>query len=224
MGGDISLRPVSSNEIQVDLPTMKKHILIATAAAVLAACASAPAPTYKAAADLNSPGHLAAPTDDGRYSVAYTGEKGMTRAQVAQFALLRAAELTLESGQEWFAVIETKTQNVQLVAEEDLKNRTGGGFMGGESSSTGSAGGRAGPAPGATDGATRGGPSTGGFGGGDVPYQVLERWTPPTVSQTVLIIQMGKGDEASFPGLTKAPEIFSAQSTVEEIRAKMATK
>lgn len=200
---------------------MKKHILIATAVAVLAACASAPAPTYQAAADLNSPGYTNAPTDDGRYTVAYTGAKGMSRAQVAQFALLRAAELTLESGQEWFAVIETTTQNVQLLEEEDLKNRSGGGFMGGESAGTGSGGAGPAPSPGASDSMTRGGPSTGGFGGGDVPYQVLERWTPPTVPQTVLVIQTGKGDEAKFPGLAKAPEIFGAQSTLDEIRAKM---
>lgn len=203
---------------------MKQHILIATAAAVLAACASAPAPTYQAAAHLNSPGHLTAPTDEGRFTVAYTGSKGMSRAQVAEFALLRAAEFTLESGQEWFAVIDTTTQNVQLLEEEDLKNRSGGGFMGGESAGTGSGGAGPAPTPGAADSMTRGGPSTGGFGGGDVPYQVLERWTPPTVPQTVLIIQMGKGDEASFPGLAKAPEIFGAQGTAEEIRAKMATK
>ncbi len=203
---------------------MKKHILIATAAAVFAGCASAPAPTYQAAADLNSPGYITAQTDDGRYTVAYTGTKGMSRAQVAQFAMLRAAEFTLESGQEWFAVVDTKTQNVQLLEGEDLQNRSGGGFMSGESAGTGSGGAGPAPTPGAADSMTRGGPSTGGFGGGDVPYQVLERWTPPTVPQTVLVIQMGKGDEASFPGLAKAPEIFGAQSTVEEIRAKMATK
>jgi hypothetical protein len=200
---------------------MKQHILIATAAAVLAACASAPAPSYEAAADLNSSGYLTAPADDGRFTVAYTGAKGMSRAQVAEFAMLRAAELTLESGQEWFAVIESNTQNVQLVEAEDLKNRTGGGFVGGESAGTGAGGAGASPTPGAADSMTRGGPSTGGFGGGDVPYQVLERWTPPTVPQTVLVIQMGKGDEASFPGLAKAPEIFGASTLAGEIRGKM---
>ena len=41
------------------------------------------------------------------------------------------------------------------------------------------------------------------------------------VLQTVIVIQMGKGEEASFPGLKKAPQIFSAKTTAEEIRAKM---
>ena len=200
---------------------MKQHLLFATAAALLAACASTPAPTYQAAADLNSSGYLTAPRDDGRHTVAYTGARGMSRAQVAEFAMLRAAEFTLESGQEWFAVIETTTQNVQLLEQDELQDRSGGGFVGGESAGTGSGGAGSTPTPGASDAMTRGGPSTGGFGGGDVPYQVLERWTPPTVPQAVLVIQMGKGDEASFPGLAKAPEIFGAQTLADEIRGKM---
>ena len=201
---------------------MRRQIVIAAATIVLTACASAPAPTYEAAANLNSPGYFSGPVEDGRHAVAYTGAKGMSRAQVAQFAMLRAAELTLESGQEWFAVIESKSQNVQLQAENDLKDRTTGGFVGGESTSTGAggAGGTASPG-GVSDPVVRGGPSTGGFGGGDVPYQVLERWTPPTAPQTVLLIQMGKGDEASFDGLAKAPEIFGARTVVDEIRGKM---
>jgi hypothetical protein len=51
---------------------------------------------------------------------------------------------------------------------------------------------------------------------------VLERWTPPMVPQTVIVIQMGKGEKAAFPGLTKAPEIFSAKTTASDIRAKTA--
>jgi hypothetical protein len=66
-----------------------------------------------------------------------------------------------------------------------------------------------------------GGPTTGGFGGGDVPYQVLERWQPPTVSQTVIVIKMGSGAKANFEGLDKVPEIFQAKSVAADIRAKM---
>lgn len=201
---------------------MKRCILIATAAITLIACASSPAPTYQAATDLGTPGHLTAPAEDGRYTVAYTGAKGMSRAQVAEYALLRAAELTIESGQEWFAVINTTNQTVQLTdGKDDLQARSGGGFVSGESAGTGT-GGSAAPSPGGvSDSATRGGPSTGGFGGGDVPYQVIERWRPPTVPQTVIVIQMGKGSQASFEGLDKAPEIFSAKSVAADIRGKM---
>jgi|HigsolmetaAR204D_1030405.scaffolds.fasta_scaffold00328_16 hypothetical protein len=199
-----------------------KRILVTAAAAILAACASAPSAVYEAAADLNSPGYLVIPNDDGRYTVAYTGARGMTRAQVAEYALLRAAEFTLEQGQEWFAVIDTKTQNVQLIPNDDLKARAGGGFVAGESTTAGAGGGAAAPGPaGTSDPMVAGGPRTGGFGGGDVPYQVLERWTPPTVPQTVLIIQTGSGDQAAFEGLDKPPQIFGARTLADEIRSKM---
>jgi hypothetical protein len=188
-------------------------------------CASAPppAPVYEAASVVNSPGYLTAPSDNGRYLVSYTGTKGMSREQVAQFALLRAAEFTAESGKEWFAVITTKTQLVALVqTKEDLKNRSGGGFIGGPGgSSTGAAGTGAPATRGTADAQTGGGATAGGFGGGAPPTQVLERWTPPKVPQTAIVIQMGSGEKAAFPGLSEAPEIFPAKSTADDIRAKM---
>lgn len=200
---------------------MTRYIVFC-AAVLLAACATAPVATYEAATNPNTSGYLTMPADNGRHTVVYTGTRGMTKEQVAQFALLRAAELTTESGQEWFAVINTQTQDVELRKKDDLQARSGGGVLGGESASTGAGGAGGTTRPGGTsDSSTRGGPSTGGFGGGDVPYQVLERWTPPKVHQTVLIIQMGKGSEAKFTGVTKAPEIFDAKTVAEGIRAKM---
>jgi hypothetical protein len=196
---------------------MKRLIVIAVA--TIATSSFAAKPTYQPAPDLNSPGYSSAPAEQGRITVVYTGAKGMTKAKVAEYALLRAAELTAESGKEWFAVIDTKTQKVQLQGrKDDLDARSGGGFVTGESAGTG-AGGQGGTSRG--DASTRGGPSTGGFGGGDVPYQVLERWQPPTVHQTVIIIEMGSGENAAFKGVAKAPEIFAAKTTAEEIRAKM---
>ena len=143
--------------------------------------------------------------------------------QVAQFALLRAAEFTAESGKEWFAVITTKTQSVALVqTEEDLKNRSGGGFIGGPGGSSTGAGGTGAPATrGTADAQTGGGSTAGGFGGGAPPTQVLERWTPPKVLQTTIVIQMGAGEKAEFPGVSTAPEIFPAKSTADDIRTKM---
>ena len=207
---------------------MKRIIGIATYAVMLSALATAAtakppvAPVYEAATDITSAGWLTAPAENGRYYVAYTGTKGMTRAQVAEFALLRAAEFTAESGLEWFAVTETKTQKVALVVKDDLKSRSGSiiGGPGGASTGSGAAGASASPR-GTSDASTAGGASTGGFGGGAPPTQVTERWVPPMVLQTVIVIQMGKGEEASFPGLKKAPQIFSAKTTAEEIRAKM---
>lgn len=202
---------------------MNRFTVIAAGAIALTGCATAPVPTYEAAADFGAPGYLTTPAEGGRYTVVYTGAKSMSRAQVAEYALLRAAEFTVESGQEWFAVIDTKSQSVQLArGDSDLQSRTGGFVGGGESAGTGTGGAGATPSPGGvSDAATRGGPSTGGFGGGDVPYQVLERWTPPKVHQTVIVIQMGKGAKADFEGLDRTPEIFAARSVAAEIRGKM---
>jgi hypothetical protein len=204
---------------------MKRNLVVAAVAAVLWGCASAPppAPVYEAATNVNSPGYSTAPTDNGRFAVVYTGTKGMSRERVAEFALLRAAEFTAESGQEWFAVITTKTQKVQLVqTKDDLKTRSGGGFIGGPGGSSTGAGGTGAPATrGTADAQTGGSATAGGFGGGAPPTQVLERWTPPMVPQTVIVIQMGSGEEAKFAGLDKAPEIFSAKTVAGEIRAKM---
>jgi hypothetical protein len=204
---------------------MKRIMELAAVAALLSGCASAPPPAavYEPAADVNSPGYLTTPTEDGRFAVSYTGTKGMSRERVAEFALLRAAEFTAESGQEWFAVINTKTQLVQLApTKEDLKTRSGGGFIGGPGGSGTGAGGSGAPASrGTADAQTGGSATAGGFGGGAPPTQVLERWTPPKVPQTVIVIQMGTGEKAEFRGLDKAPEIFSAKTVASDIRAKM---
>ena len=50
---------------------------------------------------------------------------------------------------------------------------------------------------------------------------MLERWTPPKVLQTIITIQMGSGEKAEFAGVAKAPEIFPAKTTADDIRAKM---
>jgi hypothetical protein len=39
--------------------------------------------------------------------------------------------------------------------------------------------------------------------------------------QTVIVIQMGSGEKAEFAGVEKAPEIFPAKATADDIRAKM---
>jgi hypothetical protein len=197
---------------------VKRVILLASVLA-LGACQTTTA-SYEAASGPNQVGYFSAPVDEGRLAVSYTGKKGMTPAQVAEFALLRAAELTLASGQEWFAVLHTDSQKVQVGDINSIAGRSGS-ILTGESTTAGSGGDRTGATPGIDDAGVPGGPTTGGFGGGDVPYQVLERWTPPTVNQTILIVQVGSGNQASFEGLESTPEIYSAQEVAAQIRAKM---
>jgi len=199
-----------------------KRLTLVAATLALSACQTA-MPSYQAASGPNGVGYFSAPADNGRQAVIYTGEKGMKPAQVAEYALLRAAELTISSGQEWFAVLHAASQQVQVGDVNRIDGRSGS-VLTGESTTAGAggAGDRSTAGAGVADGSVPGGPSTGGFGGGDVPYQVLERWTPPTVHQTTLLVQMGSGKEASFEGLETAPEIYSAQKIMDQIRAKMA--
>jgi hypothetical protein len=180
-------------------------------------------PSYQAASGPNAVGYFDAPADDGRQVVVYTGGKGMKPAQVAEYALLRAAELTLDSGQQWFAVLHTASRPVQPGEVNRIAGRSGS-VLTGEATTAGAGGAasRSGAGAGVDDGSVPGGPSTGGFGGGDVPYQVLERWSPTAVHQTTLLIQMGSGNEATFEGLETVPEILSARTVAEQIRAKMA--
>lgn len=212
------LREHAVESQQEGKPVMKKVLLIAAAVMALGACKSATVPAYKAAGGINQVGYLSAPEADGRATVVYTGAKGTTKAQVAEYALLRAAELASEGGYEWFAVLNSSSEKVDLAADTDLTDK---GSLDGGNATAGS-----GAEP--TDGNFGSnpdvalGPTTGGFGGGDVPYQVMERWTPPQGYQTTLIIQMGSGDEASFPGATSAPKIFPAEETAAGIREKMA--
>lgn len=200
---------------------MKRLIFVAATVAV-SACQTA-MPSYQAASGPNDVGYFSAPADESRHTVTYTGAKGMTPAQVAEFALLRAAELTLASGQEWFAVLHSTSRQVQAGDLNRIQGRSGS-VLTSEPATAGAGGGRDRSSAGAgvDDGAVPGGPSTGGFGGGDVPYQVIERWTPPTVNQTAIIIHMGSGREASFDGLESAPEIFAAKPIADRIRAKLA--
>jgi hypothetical protein len=109
-------------------------------------------------------------------------------------------------------------RDVEVGSNDVLSGRTGN-FMGNNSVGYGNGGGNG---VGGGGGNVNVGPTTGGFGGGDVNPNVLEHWQPKKVPQAVLIIQMGKGDQANFPGLTKQPEIFDAKSTVDELRAEIA--
>ena len=200
---------------------MKRLVLVAATLA-LSACQTA-MPSYQAASGPNDVGYFSAPADGGRQVVTYTGGKGMTPARVAEYALLRAAELTLASGQEWFAVLHTASQQVQAGDVNRIAGRSGS-VLTGESATAGAGGGtpRTSVGAGVDDGSVPGGPTTGGFGGGDVPYQVIERWTPPKVHQTAIVIQMGSGKEVSLEGLETAPEVYSAKSVADRIRARMA--
>jgi hypothetical protein len=198
---------------------MKAFVLFAVALSV-SGCATT-GPSYQAAAGPGAVGYYAAPAADGRTTVTYTGAENMSTEQVARFAFLRAAELTVAAGQPLFAVLETQTRQVESSRTSSLSSRGGPNLTGGSvSAGTGSQGDQSGGTPGVSSPSVPTGPSTGGFGGGDVPYQMLERWTPRQVNQTVLLVQMAADRETLLRGQTTAPQIFTAKDVIAEITPK----
>jgi hypothetical protein len=98
-------------------------LIIAAATLSLAACATPTvyAPSTGAPASVGFSDYR---IETGRYRVSCTGGGGAPMAQVADYALLRAAEVALRDGYDWFRVV-------------DRSDRTIGGGAGGPSVSLG---------------------------------------------------------------------------------------
>lgn len=81
--------------------------LIATVAlcAALAACAATPT-VYAPASGAQAVGFSEMRIEPGRYRVTFRGGPGAPMTQVADYALLRAADLTLADGYDWFRIVD----------------------------------------------------------------------------------------------------------------------
>ena len=82
-----------------------KHILLIPALAVMAACATTP--VYGPAKSERAEGYLSQQIETGRHRVSYT-DKDPIRAR--NMALLRAAEITLSEGKDWFEITNQATE------------------------------------------------------------------------------------------------------------------
>ncbi len=82
---------------------MSRPILSALAVLALAACASAPT-LYQPAAGPKAVGYSEYRVEPGRYRVTFRGGPGAPVQQVQDLALLRAADLALADGYDWFRV------------------------------------------------------------------------------------------------------------------------
>jgi hypothetical protein len=83
---------------------IKPVLLAALCCAALTACAT-PGPTlYAPAAGPQAVGFSEYRLEPGRYRITFRGGPGAPPAQVADYALLRAADLTLADGYDWFRV------------------------------------------------------------------------------------------------------------------------
>lgn len=82
---------------------MLRTLLLAAALVSMAACASTP-PPYAPAASATGAGYSETQIESGRYFVTYRAGGPADATLVQDYALLRAAELTLQNGREWFWV------------------------------------------------------------------------------------------------------------------------
>ncbi len=97
------------------------------AALTLGACMSAQ--PYRAAPSSDAQGYLVQPIETNRYRVSYTA---LSPEDARRWALRRAAEVTLETGDEWFRVVNGYT-------DREARGRSGSSVsVGGSSGSYGS--------------------------------------------------------------------------------------
>jgi hypothetical protein len=82
---------------------MLRTLAFVAAAFALSACASTP-PTYTAAASANAAGYSETQIESNRYFVTYRAPGSADASLIQDYALLRAADLTLQNGREWFWV------------------------------------------------------------------------------------------------------------------------
>ena len=87
---------------------MRRLTTIIALCAALGACATAPT-VYGPATRAQGVGFSEMRIEPGRYRVTFRGGPGAPIAQVSDYALLRAADLTLADGYDWFRVVDRYT-------------------------------------------------------------------------------------------------------------------
>jgi hypothetical protein len=112
---------------------MKRLAVALLAAAALAGCAAVPT-VYQPAAGPQGVGFSEYRIEADRYRVTFRGGPGAPPEQVADYALLRAADLTLAQGYDWFRVAERDMRQAGPDNRPRMSIGTGGESFGRHSS------------------------------------------------------------------------------------------
>jgi hypothetical protein len=107
---------------------MNKLFACAAALVLLTACATPT--TYRPASDPRAIGFSDYRIETGRYRVTFRGGPGAPPDQVANFALLRAAEVSLRDGYDWFRIVERSDDRSGGGSGPQVSLGTGGGNFG----------------------------------------------------------------------------------------------
>ncbi|MFC7000468.1 hypothetical protein ACFQMB_01975 [Pseudobowmanella zhangzhouensis] len=86
-----------------------KTYLSLTAALLLAACSSNQAQVYAPADEEGAQGYTEQQLTDSQYRITFTADKDTASSQIRDYAMLRAAELTLQKGHDWFMLQDSDT-------------------------------------------------------------------------------------------------------------------
>ena len=105
---------------------MVRALLAAVMSAGLIGCATAPT-LFQAASSAKAVGYSEYRIEPGRYRVTFRGGPGAPSEQVADYALLRAADLALAEGYDWFRVADRFMED-----QSDRGPRLGLGVGGGD--------------------------------------------------------------------------------------------
>ncbi len=104
---------------------MKRLVLAALAALSLAACANAPT-RYQPATGPEAVGYSEYRIEADRWRVTFRGGPGAPPEQVMDYALIRASDLALAHGYDWFRVAERTVRQVGGQSGPDLSLGFGG--------------------------------------------------------------------------------------------------
>ena len=157
-------------------------LLIAGSALALSACASL-AP-YGPATSSSSQGYVEQRIESDRFRITYRGVGAA--GPVADLALLRAAELTTETGNAWFEVTQRYI---------DGRPDSAGGFR---------------PSLGVSAGSGRYGGRYGGYSSSGVGVGVGLNFSGPSPTSTVLEVRLGRGQKPDRPDVYDARDVQSA--------------
>ncbi|WP_312138777.1 CC0125/CC1285 family lipoprotein [Brevundimonas sp.] len=110
----------------------KTPVLLAVAGALaLGACASTATPYQPAGLNGQRGGYAEQRLEQDRYRVSFAGNSVTSREQVEMSLLLRAAELTVENGYDWFQTVDRATdRDSRVIAQPDPFYSPYGGFWG----------------------------------------------------------------------------------------------
>ena len=112
---------------------MKRLIVPALAALALSACATAQPTFYQPATGPQAVGFSEYRIEPGRYRITFRGGAGAPEAQISDYALLRAADLALADGYDWFRIYDRSIVQAGPDNSPRMSLGIGGSSFGGRS-------------------------------------------------------------------------------------------